>query len=165
MFDAFLQFTGGTPPTGETTDTGFPSNIALKSFDFGVSNNSSVSSDKPGSGSGKPSLSNFNFTKFVDNASPDLFQACCTGVHFTSAQLNIRKSGSGQAVYMIIDMKEVYVSSYSCNGSEGSEIPFESASLTFESIRFTYKPQQTTGVEGTANIKGYDLTTNSIDNS
>jgi type VI secretion system secreted protein Hcp len=165
MFDAFLVFTGSNLPTGETTDTAFASNIAIKSFDFGVSNNSSVSSDKPGSGSGKPSLSNLNFTKFIDNASPDLFQACCTGNHFPTAQLNIRKSGGGQGVYMTIDLTEVYVSSYSCNGSEGSEIPFESGSLTFQKIRFTYKPQATTGTEATPNIKGYDLTTNSINNA
>jgi type VI secretion system secreted protein Hcp len=161
-FDAFLQFTGGTPPKGESSDSELTGNIAIKSFDFGVSNNSSISSDKSGSGTGKPTLSGFNFTKFVDNASPDLHQACCLGAHFDTAQINVRKSGSGQEPYFTVDLTEVYVSSYSCNGSEGSEIPFESVGLTYKSIKITYEPQKVTGGEDAANMKGYDLTTNAL---
>jgi type VI secretion system secreted protein Hcp len=162
VFDTYLQFKGGTPPTGETTDKTLSNWIAIKSFDFGVSNNSKISSDSTGSGTGKPSLSNFNFTKFIDNSSPDLHQACCLGTHFTSAQVQVRKSGSGQENYLTIDMQNVYVTSYSCNGSEGSENPFESVSMSYGQIKITYDPQKATGTEGTANIKGYDLTTNAL---
>src|SRR5262245_47490508 len=99
MFDTFLTFTGTGAPTGETTDTALPKNIAVKSFDFGVANNSRVTSDAPGSSSGKAVLSNFNFTKMIDNASPDLHQACCLGIHFPTAEIQVRRAGTGQLTY------------------------------------------------------------------
>jgi type VI secretion system secreted protein Hcp len=160
-FDAFLSFTGPPdPPKGETTDAKFLNQIAVKSYSYNVSNNSTVSSDKPGSGAGKAAISGVNIQKNYDNSSPDLFQACCLGTHFASAQINVRKAGEGQDPYIIIDLSEAFISSYSCNGSEGAETPFEAIELTGKTIKLTYIPQKATGGAGVANIKGYDMSQN-----
>lgn len=166
MFDTFLQITGG--PTGdllgESTDKQFPNQMAIRSFDFGVTNNSKITSDAPGSGSGKPTLSGMNFTKNIDGSSPLLYQACCLGAHYSKATVNVRKSGGSQYVYLTIILTEAYITSYSCSGSEGSEIPYESFTITFASIMYTYTPQTQTGVETASPppTATYDMTKNAI---
>jgi type VI secretion system secreted protein Hcp len=159
MFDTFLKIDGG--PDGESTDTTYSKWLAIRSFDFGVTNNSKITSDAPGSGSGKPNLSGMNFTKNIDGASPGLYQACCLGSHFKTATINVRRSGGAQYVYLTISLTEVYITSYSCSGSEGSETPFESFTLTFASILVQYTGQATSGTE-TAKVPAasYDLTKN-----
>jgi len=159
MFDTFLQITDG--PQGESTDKDFKNQMAIRSFDFGVSNNSKITSDAPGSGSGKPTLSGVNFTKNIDSSSPALYQACCLGSHYKQATINVRKSGGAQYVYMTVTLTEVYITAYSCSGSEGSEIPYESFTITFASIQYTYTPQTMAGAEtGTKPTATYDLTQN-----
>jgi type VI secretion system secreted protein Hcp len=160
MFDTFLMITDG--PKGESTDKQFPGQMAIRSFDFGVTNNSKITSDAPGSGAGKPTLSGINFTRNIDGASPLLYQACCLGSHFSQATVNVRKSGGAQYVYMTITMTEVYITSYSCSGSEGSEIPFESFTITFASIKYDYTPQTVAGAESGSPppTTTYDLTKN-----
>jgi type VI secretion system secreted protein Hcp len=160
MFDTFLLIQNG--PQGESTDKQFPNQMAIRSFDFGVTNSSKITSDSPGSGSGKPNLSGMNFTRNIDGASADMYQSCCMGSHYSQATINVRKSGGAQYVYLTITLSEVYITSYSCSGSEGSEIPFESFTLTFASILIKYTGQAAVGTEtgDDAPAASYDLTLN-----
>jgi type VI protein secretion system component Hcp len=54
-------------------------------------------------------------------------------------------------------LKEVYVSSYQCGGSSGEDVGTESVSVTYASIDFDYKLQQTDGKLVSAGDIEYDL--------
>jgi len=160
-FDAFLQFKGSSPPTGESTDSTYSKWIALHSFQFGVSNPSDIGSATPGSGAGKVQISSFQVEKKTDNSSPDLFLACCQGSHFDTATVLMRKAGGGQNVYLQFDFKEVYVDTLQWNGATSTDDrPAETATFSFSQVKITYTPQSTAGAKGTPNVKGWDLTTN-----
>lgn len=161
-FDCFLQFKGDSAPTGESTDTSYNQWIPLESFSFGASNPSDISSGRPGSGSGKVTISSFSVTKKTDNSSPDLFLACCKGNHFDSATVVMRKAGGGQNPYLQYDFTEVYVDSVNWNGaSETDDRPGETATFSFASVKITYTPQKAQGGgKGTPNVKGWDITKN-----
>src|ERR1700739_792594 len=95
-FDSFMYFTGGDPAIeGETQDTTYSAKKAyeLYSFSWGASNPVTVGSAAGGMGAGKVSLSSFNVMKKTDNASPTLFKACCTGTHYPTATVVLRKAG------------------------------------------------------------------------
>jgi len=160
-YDCYLQFKGGSAPTGESTDSSYSKWIELDSFSFGASNPSDIGSARPGSGTGKVQISSFAVTKKTDNASPDLFLACCQGNHFDTATVLMRKAGGGQNVYLQFDFKEVYLDSIQWNGATGTEDrPSEAVTLSFSQVKITYTPQTTSGAKGTPNVKGWDLTTN-----
>ena len=49
-------------------------------------------------------------TKYVDKASPGLFQNCCNGKSFATAKLTVRKAGGEDPVeYLVYDMDEVFI--------------------------------------------------------
>jgi len=161
MFDCFLQFKGGSAPTGETTDSTYSKWIALHSFKFGASNPSDIGSATPGSGAGKVQLSSFRVEKKTDNSSPDLFLACCQGSHFDSATVLMRKSGGGQNVYLQYDFEEVYIDTLEWNGAtETDDRPKEIVTFSFSQVKITYTPQSSAGAKGTPNVKGWNVTTN-----
>jgi len=161
-FDCYLQIKGDGAPAGESTDKEHPQWIELESFTFGASNPSDISSGRPGSGSGKVSISSFGVTKKTDNASPDLFLACCKGAHFDTATIVARKAGGGQNVYLQYDFTEVYVDAFHWDASaQKDDRPGESASFSFATVKVTYTPQSASkGGKGTPNVKGWDLTKN-----
>jgi type VI secretion system secreted protein Hcp len=160
-FDAFITFTGDSVPTGESTAQNHTNQVEILSFSFGAANPSKLTSAAPGSGTGKVSLSSFSITKKTDNASPDLFLACCMGDHYSTASVTLQKSGAGQIIYLEYDFTEVYVDSIQWSGAAGGDdTPTESVSFSFATVKITYTPQTSTGSKGTANIKGWDITQN-----
>jgi type VI secretion system secreted protein Hcp len=65
------------------------------------------------------------------------------GDHFNDATLVSRKAGKGQQDYLIIKMKEVFITSVQPSGS--SEHPMESVSMSFGHVDLEYKPQKADG--------------------
>ena len=65
------------------------------------------------------------------------------GEHIKEATLTSRKAGKGQQEYLIVKMKEVFVTSIQPSGS--SEHPMESVSINFGHIDLEYKPQKEDG--------------------
>jgi type VI secretion system secreted protein Hcp len=96
-----------------------------------------------GGGAGKANFSDLNFMHALDKASPVLMTKCATGEHFKEATLVSRKAGKGQQEYLIVKMKEVFITSVQPSGS--SEHPMESVSMTFSHIDLEYKPQKEDG--------------------
>lgn len=166
-FDAFMVFEGsgaaGNKIEGETTDKVFGSKKALEilSFSWGCSNPSTIGSAAAGGGAGKVSISSFNIMKKTDNASPNLFKACCQGDHFDKATVTLRKAGGDQKPYLVYEFEEVYVDSVQWSGSSGGDdTPAESVSFSFGKVTTTYTPQTAKGGKGTDNVQSWDLRVN-----
>jgi type VI secretion system secreted protein Hcp len=154
--DYFLKIDG---IQGESQDDKHQNEIQLTSFSFGVTNAGTGSSGM-GSGSGKANIQDFKFTKLADNASPNLFQACCNGKHFDTATLTVRKAGEDALEYLVYTLSEVFVSSYTTAGQSGGGIAQESGSMNFSKIQVQYTPQSADGSAGAQNTKGYDVKAN-----
>jgi len=126
---------------GESKDSKHEGEIDVLSWSWGVSN--SVTMAGGGAGAGKANFQDLSFMHALDKASPVLLKACAMGDHFADATLVSRKAGKGQQDYLIVKMKEVFVTSVQPSGS--SEHPMESVSLTFGHVDLEYKPQKADG--------------------
>jgi len=127
---------------GESQDSKHAGEIDVLSWSWGVSQTGTMSLGG-GGGAGKASFSDLNFMHAVDKATPVMLKACAMGDHFADATLVSRKAGKGQQEYLIVKMKEVFVTSVQPSGS--SEHPTESVSLTFGHVDLEYKPQKPDG--------------------
>lgn len=142
---------------GEAKDTKHTSEMEIMSFSFGVSNQGSGAIGV-GSGASKARVNDLTVTKYVDKASPGLFQNCCIGKSFGSAKLTVRKAGGTDPVeYLVYDMDEVFITNVSTSGSDGGGIATESISLNFAKITMTYTEQNADGSAGAATPKWYSV--------
>jgi len=141
---------------GESKDSKHPDEIDVLSWSWGVSN--SGNSAGGGHGAGKANFQDLSFMHALDKASPVLMKACAMGDHFADATLVSRKAGKGQQDYLVIKMKEVFITSVQPSGS--SEHPMESVSMSFGHVDLEYKAQKTDGsLEGGVHFI-YDLKKN-----
>jgi type VI secretion system secreted protein Hcp len=127
---------------GESKDSVHAGEIDVLSWSWGVSQTGSMNLGG-GGGAGKANFADLSFMHALDKASPVLMKVCAMGDHFADATLVSRKAGKGQQEYLIVKMKEVFVTSVQPSGS--SEHPMESVSLTFGHIDLEYKPQKPDG--------------------
>src|SRR5438105_9176971 len=97
---------------GETRDKvyGAKKYMDVLSWSWGLSNSGSAHVGG-GAGSGKVNVQDLSFTKYVDSASPKLLYAGCSGKHYDSAELIVRKAGDKPVEYIKIKMTEVLITS------------------------------------------------------
>jgi len=126
---------------GESKDSKHVGEIDVLSWSWGVSNSGTPLGG--GRGAGKANFNDLSFMHAVDKASPVLMKACAMGDHFPDATLVSRKAGKGQQEYLIVKMKEVFITSVQPSGS--SEHPMESVSVSFGHVDLEYKPQKEDG--------------------
>jgi type VI protein secretion system component Hcp len=81
LFLRMAPVTAAKPGAAHSTD------LPLSSVVWGVSNNTPVGAGSNGAGAGKVTFNPFTITRKVDQASPALFQAAASGVHFQSATI------------------------------------------------------------------------------
>jgi type VI secretion system secreted protein Hcp len=170
-FDTYLIIGDGTKGAagagGEATaaDLKPPKGwIAIYSFSWGASNPTTVSAGSSGLSAGKVSVSSFNIMKKTENSSCDLFQACCNGQHYPTAQVVMRKAAgvSGkQSVFLQYDFTDVMVESIQWSGSSGGDdTPTESVSFAFAKVKISYSKQdEKTGAATPSNNASWDSTT------
>ena len=127
---------------GESKDSKHEGEIDVLSWSWGLSQ-TGLGSMGGGSGAGKANFGDLNFMHALDKASPVLMLKCATGEHFADATLTSRKAGKGQQDYLIIKLKEVFITSVQPSGS--SEHPMESISLQAAKVDLEYKPQKPDG--------------------
>lgn len=128
---------GGPPPnpTGApagqlklgTTGTAFP----VATYQFGAG--AAISAGGAGSSSGKPSFSEFTFTKGVDSNSVLVLNKLTLGSHFDKVVLT---ATWGNGASMVYEMESVLVSGES--QSSGGGQPSESFSLNYRKLTWTY---------------------------
>jgi type VI secretion system secreted protein Hcp len=154
--DFFLKIEG---IDGESQDEKHKNEIMVASISIGVTNTGTGGSNL-GSGASKSNVQDIHFTKQADKASPNLFIGCCTGKHFNSATITLRKAGEKPHEYLVHKLTEVFISSFSQSGHEGGGIAQESFSLNFSKIEFAYVPQAADGTAGAKITKTYDIKAN-----
>jgi type VI secretion system secreted protein Hcp len=170
-FDTYLIIGDGTKnPTGaggETTATGLtPATgwIQVYSFSWGASNPTTVSPGSTGLSGGRVSVSSFNIMKKTENSSCDLFQACCAGQHYGTANVVMRKAAgtaNKQQTFLQYDFTDVMIESIQWSGSSGGDdTPTESVSIAFAKVKISYSKQaDATGTLKPANNASWDATT------
>src|SRR5687768_2760910 len=93
---------------GESGDDKHKGEIELLSWSWGVQQAGTMAHGG-GGGEGKASFADFNFTHYIDKASPVLLKACATGEHIKDGIITVRKAGKGQQEYLIIKMNDILV--------------------------------------------------------
>jgi len=159
-YDCFLKL---GDIKGESQDSKHKDEIQVYSFSWGASQQH-TSGHGTGLGAGKVNVSDFNFVKRTDKASPVLFQKCCTGEHIKEALVTLRKAGGSQVEYLKYKFTDVLISSVQWSGSSGpagDEVPTESVSIAFGKCEVDYQPQGKDGKpEGGSVHGGWNLSQN-----
>ncbi len=138
---------------GEATAKGHEKEIEVLSFSLGANQASPATSSRLSAT--KPCVSDMNFAKRVDKSSPLLFANAVSGMVIPTAKLTARKAGEGQQEFLVIELTNVLVSSYSAGA--GGDVPTDQFALSFASLKMDYKPQNADGSLGGAvsmTIKG-----------
>ena len=116
----------------------------MLSFSWGVANSGSAGSGSGGGGAGKATFQDLSIVHGIDKATPELLQACATGLHIKDATITHRKAGKGQQEYLIIKLNDVTIPAVSHAGAEDQPYA-ESVSLKFAKVDLEYKPQRPDG--------------------
>jgi type VI secretion system secreted protein Hcp len=140
--DMFLAITGEID--GESKDKTHKGEIDVLAWSWGMSNSGSFHVGG-GGGAGKANFQDISVTKWIDKASAILMTYCANGDHFTDAKLTVRKAGKTPLEYLIIEMKQVMVTSVSTGGSGGEDKLTENVSLNFAKVKVSYKEQKADG--------------------
>jgi type VI secretion system secreted protein Hcp len=145
---------------GESSDSKHKDEIEVLAWSWGMSQSGSTHSGS-GSGSGKVSVQDISITKPVDRASPNLMKMCCTGQHFKTAMLVVRKAGGKSPVeYIKLELKEGIVSSVQTGGSGGEDRLTENVTLNFGAFKYEYTPQKADGSGDAAIPAQFDIAKN-----
>jgi type VI secretion system secreted protein Hcp len=130
---------------GDSADAKHKGEIDVLSFAWGMTQTGSTHHAK-GGGTGKVSVQDLSFTKYIDRSTPNLIQYCCNGFHFKQAVLTIRKAGGKNPVeYLVIKLKDIIVSSVSTGGGGADEQLTEHITLNFGQFEVDYTPQKPDG--------------------
>jgi type VI secretion system secreted protein Hcp len=145
---------------GESSDDKHKGEIDVLAWKFGGSQ-AGTSQVGTGSGSGKVQIQDLEFTKNVDRSSPVLLGALCTGSHFKTALLTVRKAGGKAPLeYLKITMTDLIVSRID-HGTEGSASQHtETVWLNFATVKFEYTPQKADGTGDAAVVTGHNIAAN-----
>ena len=143
---------------GESQDDKHKDEIEVLAWSWGLSQSATIVHGG-GGGQGRASLQDFNFTHYLDKASPVLMTACATGEHIKDATITIRKAGKDEQEYLVIAMTDVLVTSVSTSGSEGDNA-MEAVSLAFAKVDLAYTPQKSDGSLDAEVLFTYDLKAN-----
>jgi type VI secretion system secreted protein Hcp len=154
--DMFMKI-GGLK--GEAQDKIHKDEIDVLSWSWGVSNSGSAHVGL-GAGTGKASVQDLSFTKWMDKSSTPLMLACCKGQHFPQASLTVRKAGDKPVEYCKIKLEEVIITSVSTGGSGHDDRLTEHVTLNFGKVSVDYTPQDDKGAPATAIPMSWDIAAN-----
>lgn len=129
---------------GESSDNSHKDEIDVLSWSWGMSQ-SGTSHGGGGGGAGKVNVQDLSFTKYVDKASPNLFKLCCSGKHFQSATLVVRKAGGKPLEYIKLTLTDGLIAAVTTGGSGGEDRLTENVTLNFAAFKYEYTPQKADG--------------------
>lgn len=144
---------------GESADKTHKDKIDVLAWSWGLSN-SGTFHQGGGGGAGKGSFQDISITKYIDAASATLMLYCANGDHVDKGKLIVRKSGKNPLEYIIVELEQVLVTSYSTGGSGGEERLTENVSLNFAKVKVTYWTQSAKGGKGDSYPFAWDIAAN-----
>ncbi len=150
----FIKFDG---IDGEVADGEHKNWIEWDTFSLGISKTggSGVGSKR---NAGTAICHDVHITKNVDKSSPKLFVLAAQGTRNKKVEIHQVESAEGRKTYLVIELTDVMVSSYSTSGTCQSR-PSESLSLNFTTIKVSYKPVDAAGKLGGAVEAKFDTDT------
>lgn len=138
--DMFLKMDG---IRGESADDKHKGEIDVLSFNWSVAR-----SDEPGARGG-PRIADFQIVKYVDTATPLLFQSVCSGEPIPRAYFTVRRAGSRPIEFLKITFNNVYVSEVApAASSAGDGQPMDRVNLRFETAELEVVSQRADGSAG-----------------
>jgi type VI secretion system secreted protein Hcp len=170
--DAFVQFNGegasAQQLNGETQDNSMiklkPTPFDVSAWSFGITQTVSMGSATGGAGAGKVAFDPFSITKVLDKSSPFFFSTLCTGGHYKTVNLLVRKSGVQQkksgGIYFEIDFYMVFITDI--EWAHDDTAPTETITFDYGAMRFNYKKQMP---DGKLDNKPIQSAWNKLDNS
>lgn len=162
-FDTFIKI-DGIP--GESTDDKHKDWIEVLSFNHGMSQPSSATASSAGGGTAeRTEHQDYSISKFVDKASPKLYEACSSGKHIKEVTIEMCRASGDKLKYMEIKLEQVIISHVAPGGSSKGEhgFPTESVSLNYGTVKWTYTQQKRADGSGGGNVTGgWDLTANKV---
>jgi type VI secretion system secreted protein Hcp len=144
---------------GESRDKVHGGEIDVLAWSWGLSNSGSAHVGG-GAGAGKVNVQDISVTKYIDKSSTELMLSACTGKHFDSAKLTVRKAGGTPLEYLIITMTDVLVTAISTGGSGGEDRLTENVTLNFAKFAVDYVEQTAKGTAGEKPKMGWDIAAN-----
>lgn len=114
-----------------------------------------------GGGAGKATFKELSFTKYIDKATPKLYESCVQNTRHERGTLTLQRGGDAPLDYLVIHMTDVLVTSVSSSGSSGEDQPTEEVTLNFTQVEMIYTEQTPDGAAGEQVIFTWDLGTNS----
>ncbi len=167
VHDSFLQIDG---VKGESTDSAHKDWIEILSYAHAITQPASATAGSAGGGTiGRCKHDDFVITKYVDLASPKLYELCCSGKHISKVVIELmRASGDAPVKYMAIEMDQVVISRVKPVGPEDAvvegfvapttkandDLPIESISFNYGIIKWTYTQQKRTDGSKGGNVTG-----------
>jgi type VI secretion system secreted protein Hcp len=129
---------------GESLDSKHSGEIDVLSWSWGVMQTGNLAHGG-GGGAGKASFQDFTFTHHIDKASPLLMKSCATGTHIKDATITVRKAGTGQQEYLVIELTDVLVTSVMPSLESEQGATHEGVTLQSVKVDLEYKPQNPDG--------------------
>ncbi len=145
---------------GESVDAKHKDEIEVLSFSWGVTNTGGMEIGG-GGGAGKATFQGLSIIHNIDKASPQLLEACATGVHLKDATITHRKAGKGQQEFLIVKMNDVIITAVT-HGGTTTQPASETVSLAFAKVDFEYRPQKPDGSLDAGIHFKYDLKANKV---
>ena len=130
---------------GTCTLDGFAGQIELLSFSHGVAMQITGDVSSTERTAGKPNHQDFTVTKYLDQASPKLNEACCKGDTFKTVVVSIGRNDKGKLIPLIeYTLRNVVLSSISIGGGGGDK-PVETVTMNYNHITWVFHSQQSEG--------------------
>ena len=138
--------------TGESQVSQHLGEIDVLSWGWGVTRDASqTSAARSVGGAAKVSANALVITKYIDSASPVLFQSAIQGKRIAEATFVIIKMGGRSPIEFVkIKLKDVVVTSVKTGIAAPNDRFTEEVSLTFASAEYTYVPQKADQTAGAA---------------
>lgn len=143
-FDAYVNF---GDIKGESTDKDHKDWVMMLGYHQSIDHPSAEVSRGSAGASRTVTHSDFTITKYVDAASPKLFEACCNGKHLKEVVIELVRKGGNPVKYLQIKLQDCVITSvtYDAQATADPPSPVESVALTFGMIEFTYSRQKPDG--------------------
>ena len=135
------------PIDGTCTMDQYAKQIELLSFSHGVAMQITGDISNTERTSGKPNHQDFTITKYLDQASPKLNEACCKGENFKSVEVVVARNDKGVVLPLIkYTLKNVVLSSVSIGGGGGDK-PVETVTMNYNHITWDFTSQKAEGAK------------------
>ena len=154
--DIFLKLAG---IAGESQDAKHKGEIDVLAWSWGLSAGQGA---QGGSRAGvvRPTFQEMSIQKLTDLASPLLVAATARSENISDATPTVRKAGKTPQEYLVINMKNVMVTSMIFQETKEEDRPQESIMIKFGTFDFEYAPFKADGTKDTQVSAKWDVTNN-----